>query len=247
MSFILNPYWYTITNKSLLFDGVNESVFCGTDSSIDFEYTDAFSLSAWVRPESFTANRIILGKDSAGSGGLSRGYFLGFNTSGAVTFQIRRSGARRMKGDSTNTFSTSTWYHVVLTYDGSNALSGCTLYIDNSSETLTNTDDDCNGSIQNSSQLCIGGYTSIGTDSPFDGYIDQVTIWNKELTGAEVSELYNSGSPLDATSHSASANLVSYYPIDSRDSATGTIYDREGSNNGTPQNMEEGDLTDTVV
>jgi len=40
-----------------------------------------------------------------------------------------------------------------------------------------------------------------------------LTIWNKELTSGEVSELYNSGAPLHAPSHSAYANCVGWYPF----------------------------------
>ena len=36
-------------------------------------------------------------------------------------------------------------------------------------------------------------------------------MWSKQLSGSEVTELYNSGTPLDANTHSASANLQAYW------------------------------------
>ena len=43
---------------------------------------------------------------------------------------------------------------------------------------------------------------------------NDLTIWNKELTSGEVSELYNSGTRLDATGHSASSNLIGYWKFE---------------------------------
>ena len=38
-----------------------------------------------------------------------------------------------------------------------------------------------------------------------------LTIWNKQLSSSEVTELYNSGTPMDATTHSAASDLVGYW------------------------------------
>ena len=40
------------------------------------------------------------------------------------------------------------------------------------------------------------------------------TVWNKKLSASEVSELYNNGARLDATTHSAAANLQMYYKLE---------------------------------
>ena len=43
---------------------------------------------------------------------------------------------------------------------------------------------------------------------------NDLTIWNKELSSGEVSELYNSGTRLDATGHSAASNLIGYWKFE---------------------------------
>jgi len=43
---------------------------------------------------------------------------------------------------------------------------------------------------------------------------NDLTIWNKELSSSEVTSLYNSGTRMDATTHSASANLKGYYKFE---------------------------------
>ena len=70
----------------------------------------------------------------------------------------------------------------------------------------------------------------------FDGEINEISLWNKTLSLAEVQELFNDGVALDATTHSASPstgtdNLVGYW----RNDGISTWTDRsQNSNNGTP-------------
>ena len=43
---------------------------------------------------------------------------------------------------------------------------------------------------------------------------NDLTIWDKQLSASEVSDLYNSGARMNATNHSASSNLVGYYKFE---------------------------------
>tara|TARA_Y100000593_G_scaffold58015_1_gene107798 strand:+ start:5370 stop:6293 length:924 start_codon:yes stop_codon:yes gene_type:complete len=54
------------------------------------------------------------------------------------------------------------------------------------------------------------------TETKFDG----VTMWNKKLTAAEVDELWNDGTPIDATTHSAASELKGYWEFESDGTAT---------------------------
>lgn len=45
------------------------------------------------------------------------------------------------------------------------------------------------------------------TETKFNG----VTVWNKKLTSAEVTELYNGGTPMDVSTHSAYANTTGWW------------------------------------
>jgi hypothetical protein len=49
---------------------------------------------------------------------------------------------------------------------------------------------------------------------------NDLTIWNKELSASEVTSLYNSGTVMDATTHSAQANLVGYWKWEGNGNAT---------------------------
>ena len=54
---------------------------------------------------------------------------------------------------------------------------------------------------------------------------NDLSIWNAELTSGEVSELYNSGTRLDAETHSAQSNLIGYWKFESDGSATVSSHD----------------------
>jgi hypothetical protein len=49
---------------------------------------------------------------------------------------------------------------------------------------------------------------------------NDVTIWNKELSSSEVTELYNSGTVMNAQTHSASSNLIGYWQFEGNGNAT---------------------------
>jgi len=89
----------------------------------------------------------------------------------------------------------------------------------------------------------IGGNLGFSPTIPIDAKIDEPAVWDKELTAAEITELYNGGTPFDLTQHSAASNLVSWWrmgddPSDDATGTTGNIEDQIGTNNGVPQNTE---------
>tara|TARA_R100000995_G_C3480218_1_gene123399 strand:+ start:1201 stop:2280 length:1080 start_codon:yes stop_codon:yes gene_type:complete len=71
-----------------------------------------------------------------------------------------------------------------------------------------------NGEHSNASTLqqkCGNGSATVYND---------LTIWNKQLSDSEVTSLYNNGSVIDATTHSASQNLIGYWKWEGNGAAT---------------------------
>lgn len=92
----------------------------------------------------------------------------------------------------TGKITTGSWIHVAYTSDGSA-----------SSELYVNGDPESTGGDQGGwfddigfTQLAIGILDRTTDYGPFDGKIDEVGIWNRKLTDAEVAQLWNSGSGL---------------------------------------------------
>ena len=68
-----------------------------------------------------------------------------------------------------------------------------------------------------------GDYGSIDQDKAGNSsatLYNDVTIWNKELSASEVTSLYNSGTVMDATTHSAQQNLIGYWKWEGNGNAT---------------------------
>ena len=76
--------------------------------------------------------------------------------------------------------------------------------------------------------LAIGAANDDGTPDNFtNGNIDEVAIFNKVLSGSEVSDIYNSGVPKDESSHDG---LFMYYRFE--DDVNDTTGTSNGTNNG---------------
>lgn len=86
------------------------------------------------------------------------------------------------------------WYHFVFTYDGSKTASGIQIYIDGvagNKDTLQG--GTYTGIRKNTYPMSIGSDTYYNASYHNNGYIDELTFWNKELSQEEVTEIYNKG------------------------------------------------------
>ena len=79
-----------------------------------------------------------------------------------------------------------------------------------------------------------GSNTAASASKYFDGKIDEVAVWNDELTSAEVTAIYNSGNMLNVSSDSgnyaSAANLQGYYRFNE---GSGTSLQDNSSNSNT--------------
>lgn len=220
---------------STLFDGIDEFVTFGDNHN--FENNVAYSLSLWVKPTNLAGSRKTLwAKSSNDANVFGWGWYL--ETSGELFLQMRASGQTRQHSTSdAGPLVAGTWYNLGLAFDGSQNINGVTLYVNGSplavpssgvvTNTLITTD---------ASQIA-----RRNTTFPLNANIDEVTFWDKKLSAAEWTELYNLGSPDDPTNHSASANLIHWYKCGDDDTFP-TWTDNQGSVDGTMTNMESGDI-----
>jgi hypothetical protein len=137
--------------------------------------TSGMTLEAWVKASSVTNWRCVILKER--SGGLSYGLYAG-DTGGHPAAFIRSTGN---SGDTDATGSAvlplNTWVHVATTYDGATLRT----YVGGQQVAATST----TGAIETSTEpLRIGGNSIWG--EYFSGAIDEVRIYNRALTAAEI-------------------------------------------------------------
>ena len=159
---------------------------------------------------------MIFGK-SGNDGSLIAGYYFTYRSNnGFINLDLvntNGSAGRRVEGSTT--ISINTWYHVVATYDGSNTAAGIKLYVNGVRETESTIVDTDPGTITNNLDPAIGARRGDGGPSPLpmDGSIEEVAVWDVELTADEVAKIANSrvrGTPLLVSN----SNLKGYWPLD---------------------------------
>ncbi len=161
----------TVGNYALLFDGSNDYVNCGNDSSLQIT-GNQITLEAWINASQWTSevwNGCILNKEQNG-GGNDNGYMLRSGKNGTLNFNLG-SGSWNEINSASGAMSTNKWYHIAGTYDGTTMRS----YIDGQQVASSSK----NFNIKNAVgvDLYIGD-SQKNSGRVFDGMIDEVRIWN---------------------------------------------------------------------
>jgi chitodextrinase len=159
------------------FDGVNDSVTVADSASLDL--TSGMTLEAWVRPATTGwPYRTVLMKEQTGN--LVYALYLTDATrplSTAITGGIERIA------QSGTALTANTWVHLASTYDGTNLR----LYVNGTLVTTTA----ATGAITVSTGALRIGANSIWTEEAFAGLVDEVRVYNRALTAAEVASDMN--------------------------------------------------------
>ena len=214
------PAWDT-SNKvrgsnSLDFNGSGDSdrVIIDDNSALDFNVDDTFSISCWIKRSAVSggayAGLVCKMAQTSAADDAWEGYalYLKGSTQKQPKFLLYDGSGTdeelRVAGPATAINDTD-WHHLVVTYNGNAALSGVKMYLDNSALSLSQvtdtleTDDD----ILTSTDMILGAFiNNTSTNSTiyhFNGNMDEIAIWNKELSSDEVADLYNGGDGADLT------------------------------------------------
>ena len=148
-----------------------------------FDYTDPFSLSAWINPE--TPNGAILSKAEDYWEG--EGYTLHVKD-GRIRLHItKRWTDIAMRVETESSVPLNKWSHVTATYDGHKYASGVRIYIDGQSQKLKVLFDELNYPIAFKDPFRVGA--GGGADKWFHGLIRDVRAYNRALTPEEAGVL----------------------------------------------------------
>ena len=210
--------------KSILLDGVDDFVDMG--NVLDFEQTDAFSLSYWFKVSSASAFYVVIGKSlTAGPG------YMVWNQSSKINFRIRSAGGGQLRITANTSIVADTWTHCVITYDGSSLNSGLEMYINGALESALKQ------SVMNSSSTLTTAHFNISGrnngNSLFNGLIDECAVFNRELSASDVSTIYGTGVPNDISGLSP----LAWYRCGDGDTSPTLTDNGSGGNNGTMTNF----------
>lgn len=170
------------SNAQIEFDGTNDYI----DSGYDLSWNNASSASVELMVKPYTVsggNYGIIGKEYPNW----EWAFYQYNSSLALVYWDTGGSHSNGMDFSVNAFPTANvWYHLVYTWDSSTSI----FYINGTalgSKTATNPAANQN----RSNNVMIGGHTYVWADSYFNGKLDLVKFYNRNLTASEVLTNYN--------------------------------------------------------
>ncbi len=183
---INNPTWTAGQVASALgFDGIDDQVNCGNDSSLNL--TDSLTICAWINPRTFGQNgwgRIV----DKGDGTTGYSFFVDERIQG-ITYVIY--GGILVSSNS-NTVTPNQWQHVAVVYDQSS--STVTFYVDGqqagSAAYATSPADSANSPL-------VVGIRGFDLRRAFDGLIDEVRVYNEPLSQSQIQQLLTEPVPDD--------------------------------------------------
>ncbi len=199
------------------------------------DYQAPFSIATWIR-WSDTANGwygfVTAAPDDYHGVFLRPHYY----SAGSVEFRLSGGNANEAAVYTTALFNDGNWHLIVGTYDGTEYISGMHIWVDGVDQPLTTYRNEHISSLPVGS-FCLGSIHE-NEDWGYNGHQAQVLVVNKELSGAEVAALYNSGTPVDPTGLAFAGDIELYYPLGSS-VVGGTEEDRV---DGTLLNMDSSDV-----
>lgn len=167
--------------KCLDLDG---KTYADVGSIGDFESSDSFSYGAWIFTEG-TGAPIARMDDNNGH----RGWDLHLGSGIAQVHIINDWPANAIKVRTKKKIKSKQWQHVFVTYDGSSKAAGIKIYFDGVEQEWDIEHDRLTGSIRTTKPLYLGR-RNVG--SPYKGLIDDVQIFTRQLSAAEVAAIAGS-------------------------------------------------------
>ena len=176
-------------NYSMNFDGINDyiqtnSIFSALDG------LQKMTLSVWVKPSILAFRHII--SIASGSGNSNNLIRLTTRSSGELWWNVQTSSYNAI--ESTPTLNVNQWNHIALVFDSTQAvtLDRVKIFVNNTRSNIT-----INMPLNRTIGTATGGIFigenagSLSYLNSFAGEMDEVAIWNTDLSSTQVSDIYN--------------------------------------------------------
>jgi hypothetical protein len=209
-----------VSNYSFEFDGMNDYINIPNNTELNF--ASAYSVSCWIKTTSIALLSPISNQ--------SKFLFRLYAPANQIRLQLYDGSGGFLNLDNTQSFNDGQWHHIAFTTEATTTADKVIVYFDGVA--LTNKGTQTNVG----SQLSAFAY-EIGRNSGtwnFNGGIDEVSLYDSELSASQINDMYNGGEPTTIS------GAVAHYKMGEEATFSGgvwTVPDAVGSNNGTSANM----------
>ena len=171
-------------SNGFYFNGTNGYLTCPNTPSLNL--TQEISVEAWIKLNQTGIDQKILGKQSGSSGG----YKFGIYTNNKVEFEIRNTANAQFLNRAVaggTTLAAGQWYYVVGVYSRSGNY--IKTYVNG---VLDRTLSPVGAVLAPTTTGLVIGREPFGNQYYFSGTMDDVLVWNRVLSEAEINASYNS-------------------------------------------------------
>jgi len=162
--------------------------------NLDFGSDERFSMGAWVLVDNRTKAGSLLTKIDIHSP--YTGYQLIQQVGGSLWVEFVSEVTELMRVNSSVMLESNKWYHVAMTYSGTNSADGIKIYIngvDRTGNILYNESFATPSSMKTNLPFQVGIRDS--SYLPFSGDLDEIAVWNRTLSPTEVASIYDQQAP----------------------------------------------------
>ena len=163
--------------NALHFDGSNDYVDL-PDFTTTHDFSKGFTFAAWIKWDAFTGNARVF-EIGNGSSSMDNSIILRINGSGVLVLQCSNGTTNSEIVTNAAVVTTGTWHHVGTTISSAGA---ATIYVDGTAVK--------SGSVSAPKNVTRAnnwlGKSAWSVDNYFNGTMDEVSIWHKALTQADI-------------------------------------------------------------
>ena len=205
--------------KSILLDGFDDSISL---SNITIDNT-SFTFSMWIKPINSISNDMLIQKQSTPRNAMFGLQSVSGSFCALVSYSNNSSSVKVQSNNIAKGDMLNNWSHVVIVRNGLDS----TFYLNGAN---------IGGGTFASSQPSTIDIDKIGfgfNNWYFQGNIDEVAIWNSQLSQSDITSIYNNGVPNDISSLSP----LSWWRCGDGDTAPTLTDNGSGGNDGTMQSF----------
>jgi hypothetical protein len=182
-------------NTAYAFNGTSSKVDMG--NPVNLSLTSAGSLSCWVYPSGNPSDGIVASKGNFSSDTYGYGIdYLGANN--VFEGELANGSAHQTISFNGVKIVLKTWYYLSLTWDGTTIRTYINGIMSSAPQKVV--------PVSNVNDFVLG-YNFATHGAYFNGKIDEVGVWSRALTTAEVTSLYNSGTGNQYQFNGGAANI----------------------------------------